>query len=335
MSMSRNSNPKLLLSAHPESGKQPHFVLPPFWSRTTWAVLACLFACLMIFNLDCYAPIGSADGVLYIVVIWIAVLGRHRPLMMGVATFCTGLMVVGALLSPEWGLSERSLVSRCIAIILVWFMTVMLLRMTKVEAERDAAFRHLKQANQELGRLARVDSLTDTANRRGFDDQLAVEWRRASRDQQPLALILIDIDRFKNLNDAHGHTAGDRCLADISLKLQQCLRRPGDLLARWGGDEFAILLPGTNLDGALERAETIRRAVAACALYPGAGKPPIHLTISLGVAAVQPEADYTPEQLLQRADAALYRAKREGRNQVSAARKTHFDLSDSRIVSRA
>src|SRR6185503_4639882 len=128
MSASMNPNPKLLSTANHTTGKRLFPSLPAFWSRKTWAFLACVFVSLMILDLDCYAPMGSADGVLYIIVIWIAVLGRSRPLIMGMATFCTGLIVLGAVLSPEWGLTERSLVSRCIAIILTWFMTAMLLR---------------------------------------------------------------------------------------------------------------------------------------------------------------------------------------------------------------
>lgn len=173
----------------------------------------------------------------------------------------------------------------------------------------------LGQMNAELSTLASTDALTGLPNRRIFDSTLHKEWYRALRDGTPVALMMVDIDRFKHLNDLYGHQAGDAFLARVAHVVRDNVRRAGDLIARYGGEEFAIVLPGTGTAGAVEIAEHIRAAVAAADMgkvVPGA--PPV--TVSIGIAAAVPMAGLGSAGLVHSADAALYQAKRNGRNRV-------------------
>ncbi len=173
----------------------------------------------------------------------------------------------------------------------------------------------LDKANTELKTLASTDSLTGLPNRRQFDATLHKEWRRALRDATPLALLMIDVDRFKPLNDRFGHQVGDAFLARVGQVIHANVRRAGDMAARYGGEEFAVVLPGTAAAGALEIAEHIRRAVAATptADLVDGGHP---LTVSIGVAATVALAGGGSATLVHSADSALYQAKRNGRNRV-------------------
>ncbi|MDR3463449.1 MAG: PAS domain S-box protein [Beijerinckiaceae bacterium] len=172
----------------------------------------------------------------------------------------------------------------------------------------------LAEANRRLETLVREDSLTRLSNRRAFDLALTKEYRRAQRDKAPLALIMIDVDRFKPFNDRYGHPAGDDCLRRISETIKTLIRRPGDMAARYGGEEFAVLLPGTNELGAAIIAEKIREAVLRLAIEHEAS-PQRVVTISAGVASSGPKNfERRPAALLDRADKALYRAKDSNRN---------------------
>ncbi len=176
--------------------------------------------------------------------------------------------------------------------------------------------------NRTLVTLARRDGLTGLSNRRHFDELLSQEFRRARRQELPLALIMIDIDHFKKYNDSYGHPAGDETLRRVASAVESTLRRPGDHAARYGGEEMAALLPATDLDSGHLIAERIRAAVAAEAI-PHGGSPMGLVTVSVGVAAVLPlQRDDMAETLLKAADQALYRAKSEGRNRVCAAPAT-------------
>ena len=185
---------------------------------------------------------------------------------------------------------------------------------------RDASRRKLAEdalgvANEELTALASTDALTGLPNRRQFDATLNKEWYRALRDATPLALLMIDVDRFKSLNDRFGHPVGDAFLARVGRVIRENVRRAGDLAARYGGEEFGVILPGTVSSGAIEIAEHIRRAVAGTDtrnLVAG-GYP---LSVSIGVAAMVPLAGGGSAALVHSADAALYQAKRSGRNRV-------------------
>ncbi|MFP4512157.1 MAG: diguanylate cyclase [Acidimicrobiales bacterium] len=177
----------------------------------------------------------------------------------------------------------------------------------------------LEQANRELVELSRVDGLTGIANRRRLDELLEHEWSRARRSASPLAVVMVDIDWFKDYNDRNGHLAGDDCLRAVAAVLQHSMARRGtDLVARFGGEEFAVLLPGTDRDVALDLAQQFRRDLRVAAL-PHEGSRWEVVTTSIGVASIVPTADSDPEILLAQADAALYRAKEQGRNQVEPA----------------
>lgn len=186
----------------------------------------------------------------------------------------------------------------------------------------------LEVANERLEELSRKDALTDVANRRHLQEVLEDEWTRARRTRHPIALILLDLDHFKLLNDTRGHREGDRCLQAVSRFLAGAVRRPGDLVARYGGEELAILLPDTDLDGVLELAEHLRRGIEALAL-PHPATPLGHLTASLGVASMIPSGQRL-EDLIEQADRALYQAKTAGRNRVSASGETEAPPADRR-----
>lgn len=176
----------------------------------------------------------------------------------------------------------------------------------------------LREANERLSELSFSDALTGIPNRRRLDEALDAEWKRAVRFGHPLSLVLADIDFFKRYNDALGHPAGDRCLVEVARVLQANARRAGDVAARFGGEEFALLLPATSGTDAAVVAERTRAALEALALPHPEGAAPV-VTASFGVATFVPESDGDPDRLLATADAALYRAKREGRNRVVSA----------------
>jgi len=172
-------------------------------------------------------------------------------------------------------------------------------------------------ANQELNRMVTIDGLTGIANRRHFEERYRGEWRRALREEIPLAVIMVDIDYFKKYNDFYGHMTGDECLKRIAAVLAETVSRAGDLVARYGGEEFVVLLPNTDNVGAIVVAEALRSAVNRLEV-PHCGSPTQLLSISLGVATVYPQRENEPEELLEKADRALYRAKAAGRNNVRA-----------------
>ncbi len=177
----------------------------------------------------------------------------------------------------------------------------------------------LQAANQELERISNTDALTQIANRRYFDRSLAQEWQRAQREQIPLALILCDIDFFKQYNDTYGHPAGDVCITAVAQVLQGCLHRSGDCLARYGGEEFAVILPHTDQLGAETMAKKMQRAIAALNLPHAAHPTAQRITLSFGLAMALPQTGLSPQDLLSRADQALYQAKQTGRNRVCLA----------------
>ncbi len=177
----------------------------------------------------------------------------------------------------------------------------------------------LAEMNRELERLSTTDSLTGVANRRSFNEFLSREWLREQREQQPFSVIMIDIDHFKNYNDHYGHLKGDVCLQKVAWALQGALCRPGDLLARYGGEEFVAILPHTDLQGAVELAETMHEKIRQLQLKHEDSPASSHVTISAGIASVIPNQSLSPSQVMAMADKALYQAKQAGRNQSAIA----------------
>ena len=214
--------------------------------------------------------------------------------------------------------------------LLVLFLGMLGWRLTRQIGLRAQTAANLLQARDELQQVNRVleimalqDSLTSLPNRRRFDATLDAEFRRALRHRGMLALLIIDVDCFKQFNDIYGHPAGDECLKRIGAVIQNNRRRPGDLVARHGGEEFAVLLPGTDQAGALAVAEHIRAAVFALQIRHNGHDAGV-VTISIGVEAMAPvQGANTILQLLRHADEALYAAKSSGRNCIRA----HLDVT--------
>lgn len=189
------------------------------------------------------------------------------------------------------------------------------------ELERQIAERttELSSANLQLQQLSEIDGLTGVANRRKLDIALDIEWRRAIRDREPLAFLMLDIDHFKEYNDHYGHQAGDACLQQVAEIITSSAQRAGELVARYGGEEFAVVLPNHNSTEAMEIAESIRLAIESKLIQHPLNKPKQIVTISIGVASCVPDQGQSPSTLLQQADSNLYRAKHEGRNRTVSA----------------
>jgi diguanylate cyclase (GGDEF)-like protein len=182
-------------------------------------------------------------------------------------------------------------------------------------------------ANLELYRQANLDSLTQVSNRRRFDEYFLQEWQRCTREQQPLALILCDVDFFKSYNDRYGHQAGDRCLQQIAKAICRSIKRPGDLVARYGGEEFAVILSNTDRQGAEYIAKLISQQVKSLKILREESQFSFtsesrqacssqYVTISLGVSSQIPNSQISPESFLTCVDRALYEAKRLGRDRI-------------------
>jgi diguanylate cyclase (GGDEF)-like protein/PAS domain S-box-containing protein len=207
--------------------------------------------------------------------------------------------------------------------IVLWYGTVEDIHDRKVvEAALQLKTTRLEEATNKLAQRAMEDHLTGLANRRSFDDILEREIDRSRRSKLPLGLIMLDVDHFKAFNDAHGHLAGDACLRAVAQALSACLRRPGDLSARFGGEEFAVILPNTSEEGAKQLANTAIAAVRELRLE-GATAGEHRVTISAGVAmldlqSTEPRVEVALS-LIAAADRALYHAKESGRDRVVIA----------------
>ncbi|CAN1210253.1 Diguanylate cyclase (GGDEF) domain-containing protein [Tumidithrix helvetica PCC 7403] len=186
------------------------------------------------------------------------------------------------------------------------------LEIARKEAEQAAI--ELEVANKKLYELATMDGLTTIANRRRFDEYWQQQWQMLAQQQQPLSLILADVDHFKLYNDCYGHILGDECLQQVAHSIRLLLKRPTDLVARYGGEEFAVILPYTSIEGASRVAEAIAAQIYDLAL-PHA-KSPIsdRITLSLGISCIVPQYTTSLQDPISSADKALYQAKQSGRN---------------------
>lgn len=185
--------------------------------------------------------------------------------------------------------------------------------------QRDEAYRALREsqrelmrANLELERLTRIDGLTGLGNRRYFDEYLTAEWKRCQRTQSPLSVLMIDVDHFKRYNDAYGHLAGDDVLKQVARVIQESSTRSTDLAARFGGEEFVVILTDVPQAGASHVAERMVQGVRDLNIAHGTDR----VTISVGVATAWPDSEGDPARLVNAADLALFRAKNEGRNRL-------------------
>ncbi|WP_457599867.1 diguanylate cyclase [Hydrogenivirga sp.] len=187
------------------------------------------------------------------------------------------------------------------------FLLTMLLAFEKKRTE---------QLNVKLRDISYIDGLTGIANRRRFEDFFKREWKRAKRTRRPISVLMLDIDFFKNYNDLLGHLEGDECLKAVASTISKHIRSDVDLVARYGGEEFVVVLPDTDLKGALRVAERIRKDIEEMkVVHPGSGVSKF-VTVSIGVASIEPVDNLTRDVLLNMADRALYIAKKKGRNRV-------------------
>ncbi|MGC9528292.1 MAG: diguanylate cyclase domain-containing protein [Limnospira sp.] len=190
--------------------------------------------------------------------------------------------------------------------------------------ERQKIQAALEAANRQLQHLVNVDGLTQVGNRRSFDEKLYQEWRRATREQQPISLILCDVDDFKAYNDYYGHQQGDDCLIQVAKAIRGAMKRPADFVARYGGEEFAAILPNTDINGAVEVAERIRDRIKQLQIPHAKSRVSPHVTLSLGLASQVPNSPSMPADLLvNAADRALYEAKHNGRDRIQIG-TVHF-----------
>ena len=172
----------------------------------------------------------------------------------------------------------------------------------------------LKKLNEELDQMAHEDALTGIANRRCFDEVSRKEWDRGLRDQQPLTLLLLDVDSFKKFNDFYGHGEGDNCLHNIGQALKASVMRTSDVVARYGGEEFVILLPNTKVGGGIKVAERVSSFVDGLAIKHEYSDAAAHVTISIGITSMTADHEHSITDMLKQADIALYQAKANGRH---------------------
>jgi len=193
--------------------------------------------------------------------------------------------------------------------------------------ERHNQRQALISANLELEQLSQRDALTGISNRRNFDHVLNEEWLRAIRKRDIISLIMIDVDHFKQFNDNHGHLAGDDCLKMIAAALNSEIKRPGDIVSRYGGEEFVIILPHSN-EACWELAESCRRKIESLIIFHDENNKPVQATISLGIASTTPTKGQHCDELIKAADMALYEAKAAGRNMV-VVQDLNKDVTDT------
>jgi diguanylate cyclase (GGDEF)-like protein len=185
-----------------------------------------------------------------------------------------------------------------------------------------------------IAELAQHDALTGTKNRRVFDDYLARIWPQAMEDGRAIGILLIDVDHFKAYNDNYGHQAGDQALRHVAQTIQKFVRHPLDLLARYGGEEFAVILYDVDGEQAVETAHRVRRAVRELAIEHSGSRTSAGVTISVGVAIVQPTLRRNPRGALQLADQALYEAKAKGRNRVELMDDAEYRMLVTGVFSK-
>ena len=208
-----------------------------------------------------------------------------------------------------------------IGMISAYFMEVGLRREFYLTAELQSKTVEAVKANRELKKLSCTDALTGMANRRGLEEFLKREWKWAVRKKLSLSLIMADIDFFKKYNDSYGHQAGDECLKRLAQCLSQIATRPGDIVSRYGGEEFLIVLADTTEHNAETVAEKARKKIESLEMKHEQSEVSTYVTISMGVATVVPDLESSQKTLIEAADNSLYMAKQNGRNKIMVSGK--------------
>ncbi len=245
-----------------------------------------------------------------------------------------GVELVNRPLTLEQRYPAQILAAFVVAVIVVMLLALLMHRQRRADADQQQPFddRHiwsassaeeLEAANLRLAMLSIVDDLTGLANRRRLDYLLAQECQRANRSGQPLSLIMVDVDHFKEFNDRYGHLAGDDCLKAVAGLLNGICQRPADLACRFGGEEFLVILPETAHQGALKRAQTLWHAIGARSIRHDASSTAAHVTCSIGVLTSSSPPARSPRELLALVDAQLYHAKKSGRNVICSSDLSH------------
>lgn len=222
---------------------------------------------------------------------------------------------------PNSSLEHRILILQLFlatAVLSVSVVAIVFADLKRAHAAAGVSEERYRQLASSMETLATEDPLTSVANRRQFDRTLLGEWQRAMRSGTPVSLLMMDVDRFKDFNDLYGHPEGDRCLCTVARISVEASRRSADTVARIGGEEFAIILPGTPAAGAFESAERLRIAVLEQGI-PHTGSSALVVTVSIGCATMIPREGAGVNEIVAAADAALYAAKKGGRNRVEAA----------------
>lgn len=299
------------------------FILPYSFNITAVIILACL-ACVLALITGIYCWNKGITTAKYYTIAWSSMLGGGLVLAMSKAgilpanLFTEYATHIGSSLEVvllSFALAERINEERRLRFE-AQAQTLQTTRRTNEELEHRVQERtqELEELTKQLLDLSNTDQLTGLCNRRHLDQSMLDEWQRAKRYQRSLAIILMDIDHFKQVNDTHGHLVGDDCLKAVALRIQEGVRWPSDLIARYGGEEFFIMLPETEMEGAVTVAERIRKLIDQEPLRTRSGA--LSLTISAGISAIIPDESHSIESLIISADRALYEAKHHGRNKV-------------------
>lgn len=288
---------------------------PPF--KEDRFLISCIALTLVLFVVDVLLPRSVAWGALYSIVILMSLRLNNPRLTLMLTGMCVLLMVPSYFVAPDsYSPTWAAIANRLMAMGLLLLTALLGLSLLEANYRILNTQRKLEEVNRELEHRAASDGLTGVSNRRHFDERLAQELQRAQREGEPVSLLLVDVDHFKRYNDTLGHLAGDECLVQIAQILQANVRRSTDVVSRYGGEEFAVILPNTDPTGAWERAEAIRLAVREAQIPCGLPEEGC-VTASVGCRTVWPSLDSAlPKTVIDLADQALYRAKRSGRDRV-------------------
>ena len=255
------------------------------------------------FVLDVSLAPQMSFGVLYATVVLFGLLARARSVVLGYACSSTLLIALGWALNPVLDHSVAGVVNRCLAVFVIWAIACMAWHYLNAQEELEEALRA----------LAESDPLTEIMNRAGITAELSRRCAEFQRYGSVFALLLVDVDRFKSINDSLGHLAGDHVLRRVAHILRSALREV-DRVGRYGGEEFIVVLPESRLDSAINTAERIRIAIEQVPIR--VDRELLKVTVSIGVAAATPGNHCSAEALIEAADRQMYEAKRSGRNRV-------------------